>query len=193
MPTLWFRDCRIYSRHPLTETDLTVRLDITLSGTTTARGLVVANQDYSCDIHAEEGHFTAWVPGPGRYAILYRVLNNFRRHMQDVEVTGSDSLQISYDPPRMTVRIVDLPVAFPRGGMVYLRSSSGYKGRTVDAFSEFTFDFEYTPDLFLDGYNRLGLVVGEKEYQFPFHAVPHGALSLDFRQAKEVVSPSQED
>lgn len=193
MPTLWFQNCRIYSRHPLTEADLTVRLEITLSGTTTALGIVVANQDYSCDTNTEERRCVAWLPGPGRYAVLYRVMNNFRRYMQDVEVVGSCDLQIHYDPPRMTIQIAALPDDFPRGGMVYLRSSSGYKGRTVDAFSEFTFNFEYTPDLFLDGYDRLGLVVGKKEYRFPFHRVPHGVLSLDFRQAREIVSPSQED
>ncbi len=89
----------------------------------------------------------------------------------------------------MTVRVTTLPAAFPHGGVVFLRSSSGYSGRTVDDFSEFTFDFEYKPDLFLNGYDRLGLVVGEKEYQFPFCVALNSVLELDFRQSEAVPLP----
>ena len=177
-----YKDCTITTRDQTVPKELPICLRGTLSGTTTARHILVSSSEFTCHSFAVDRRFEAWLPCPGTYSIYYSVFNNFSRHIRDVEIESSCELNIPYNPPSMTIRVLSLPQPI-QGCMVYRRGKGGYSRRNVADFSEFRLDFEYEPDLFLENKNILGLVIGENEYQFPFSASGGDNLVLDFAQA----------
>ena len=158
-----------------------------LSGEITGLGdspsLVFTSPDFRCEVRATGGRYSVRLQ-PGRYAVSYPVFNNFKRFICEVEVSASREFDIHYEPPKMTVRVRNLP-AGTGDGMVYLRDPKGnHYGWRVERLEEFDVDFRRVPDLFLDSFDRIGIVVGRKEHRFPFKSQIGGTLEIDFSESK---------
>jgi hypothetical protein len=158
-----------------------------LSGKITGLGdgtsLVFASPDFHCKVDVRDGRYAVRLK-PGRYAVSYRVFNNFTRFICEIDALASRELDIHYQIPKMTVRVHNLP-AGTRDGMVYLRHPNGsYSGRRVERLEQFDLDFEREPDLFVESFNQIGIEVGGKEHRFQFKSQIGGTLDINFSESK---------